>query len=92
MASHHKTKEAHLWEVLLMDDREREVVARILQGASIALTALQLRTSRDFHQAAAGFSDHASQAEHAELVGGFAAATAAIMATINMEDILRNGG
>ena len=38
------------------------------------------------------FLDHASPTERAELVGGFAAATAATVATVNMEDILYGGG
>jgi hypothetical protein len=36
--------------------------------------------------------DHASQAEQAELVGGFIAATAAIVAAVDMEDILHGIG
>ena len=38
------------------------------------------------------FLDHASQAERVELVGGFAAVATAVVATINVEDILRGGG
>jgi len=38
-----------------------------------------------------GFSDHTGQAERAELVGDFAAA-AAIVAVMDMEDILHDGG
>jgi hypothetical protein len=29
VASHHETKEARLWEVLLMEDHKHEVVAEI---------------------------------------------------------------
>jgi hypothetical protein len=39
-AFHHKTEEARLREILLMEDRERVVVARIRQGTSVALVAL----------------------------------------------------
>ena len=42
MASHHETKEARLWEFLLMEDRKRAMVAGIQQGADVALTAMQL--------------------------------------------------
>jgi len=38
------------------------------------------------------FLDHASQEEWAELVGGFAATAAAIVAAINVEDILHGDG
>ena len=41
---------------------------------------------------APGFPDHASQAERAEMVGGFATAAVIIVATVNMEDILCGGG
>jgi hypothetical protein len=65
------------------------VVARIRQGAGIALAALQLHTGQDFPQVA---PDHVGQAERVELVGGFAAAVASIVATVNVEDIVRGGG
>jgi hypothetical protein len=65
------------------------VVAGIWQGAGIALAALQLRTGQDFPQVAL---DHVGQAERVELVGGFAAAVASIVATVNVEDIVRGGG
>ena len=39
-ASRHETEEARLWETLLMEDHERAVVARVWQGAGVALTAL----------------------------------------------------
>jgi hypothetical protein len=38
------------------------------------------------------FLDHAEQEERAELVGDFIAVVATIVATMNMEDILRGGG
>jgi hypothetical protein len=91
-ASYHETEEARLREVLLMEDRERAVVAKIRQGASVALAALQLSTGRDFHQVAPRFLDHASQVERAELVGGFTATAAAVVVAVNVEDILHGGG
>ena len=39
-----------------------------------------------------GFSYHTGQAERAELVSDFAVAVATIVATVNVEDILRGGG
>jgi hypothetical protein len=42
VTSRHEVEEACLWEVLLMEDHERAVVAGIRQGAGIALAALQL--------------------------------------------------
>jgi hypothetical protein len=60
VASHHETKEARLWEVLLMEDHEHVVVLEIRQGAGIAPAALQLHTDRDFHQVAPRFLDHVS--------------------------------
>jgi hypothetical protein len=38
------------------------------------------------------FLDQASLAERAKLVGGFAAVAAAVMAAVNVEDILHSGG
>jgi hypothetical protein len=46
-----------------MEDREHTVVARIQQGADVALTALQLCIARDFRQVALEFPNHASQVE-----------------------------
>jgi hypothetical protein len=46
--SRHETEEAHLWEVLQMVDRKRMVVARVRQGAGVALAAMQLRSGQDF--------------------------------------------
>ena len=66
--------------------------ARIWQGAGVALTALQLRTGQDFRLVAPGFSDHARLAEWAELVSSFATDAAAIVAAMNVEDILYGGG
>ena len=40
VASHHEMEEAHLQEVLLMEDHECMVVAIIHQGADVALAAL----------------------------------------------------
>ena len=60
MASHHETKEARLWEVLLMEDHEHAVVAEIHEGAGVALATLQLHTGQDFCQVAPKFLDHTS--------------------------------
>lgn len=47
---------------------------------------------QDFRQVAPRFPDHAGQAERVELVGNFAAAAAAIVAAVDVEDILHGGG
>jgi hypothetical protein len=91
-ASRHETEEAHLWEVLKMVDHERAVVVGVWQGASVALATLQFCTGQDFQWVAPRFSDHARQAEPAKLVGDFAVAAAAVVALVNMEDILCGGG
>jgi hypothetical protein len=39
-----------------------------------------------------GFLGHAGQVERTELVGDFTATTTTVMATVNVEDILRGGG
>jgi hypothetical protein len=39
-----------------------------------------------------GFLGHAGQVERTELVGDFTATTTTVMATVNVEDILRSGG
>ena len=75
-----------------MEDRERAVVAGIWRGASVALAAMQLRTGQDFRRVEPGFPGHTWQAERAELVGDFAAAAAAVVGAMNVEDILRGGG
>ena len=49
---------------------------------------MQLCTGHDFHWVEPGFSGHAGQAKRAELVGDFTA----IMAGVNVEDILRGVG
>ena len=72
-----------------MEDHERAVVAGAQQGASVALAALQLCTGQDFRQVAPGFPDHPRQAE---LVGDFATIEAAIVAAVNVEDILHYSG
>jgi hypothetical protein len=38
-----------------------------------------------------GFPDHANQVQREELVGGFTAAAATVMTTINVEDIVSGG-
>ena len=75
-----------------MEDHEGVVVVGIWQGAGVTLATLQLRTSQDFCHVALWFPDHARQAERVELVDDFAATAAAIMAAINVEDILRGDG
>ena len=92
MASHHETEEARLREVLLMEDCECAVVTGIYEGAGVALATLQLRIGQNFHQVAPGFPNYTSQAERAEMVGGFATAAATVVAAVNMEDILYGGG
>ena len=67
-------------------------MARIRQGAGVALAALQLRIGHDFRQVAPGFPDHTSQAERAEMVGGFTAAAVAVVVAVHVEDILRGSG
>ena len=39
-----------------------------------------------------GFLDHVGQAKRVELVDDFAAATTAVVATVDVEDILHGGG
>ena len=51
---------------------------------------MQLYTGQYFHWVEHGFLAHARLAERAELVGNFTTATTAIMATMNLEDILRS--
>jgi len=53
---------------------------------------MQLRTGQDFCRVEPRFLGHAEQAKRAELVGDFAATTATVVATVNVEDILRGGG
>jgi hypothetical protein len=72
-------EEARLWEVLLMEDHERAVVARVWQGVGVTLATMQLCTSQDFHQVEPRFLDHARQAERVESVSDFATTTAAVV-------------
>ena len=68
------------------------MVARVQYKASVALAAMQLRTSQDFHRVVPGFPAHAGPAKRAELVGDFAFAASTIMAAVNMEDVLHGAG
>ena len=63
-----------------------------LIGASVALVTLQLHTVQDFHQVVPGFPDHDGQVERAKLVGDFATTIVVVVATVNVEDILYDGG
>jgi hypothetical protein len=53
---------------------------------------MQPCTGQDFCWVAPRFLGHAGQAEQAKLVGDFTAAVAAVVATVNVEDILCDGG
>jgi len=75
-----------------MEDCERAMVLGIRQGAGVALAAMHLRTGQDFRRVEPGFLGLARLAEQSELVSDFAVAVATIVATVNVEDILRGGG
>lgn len=79
---------ACLQQTLAVEDRKRAVVAGIRQGAGVALAAMHLRIGRDLRRVAPGFPDEASQVEQMELVSDFAPAAAAVVAAMNVEDIL----
>lgn len=86
-------EEARPLEALLLEDRERAVVAGNRQGAGVALASAQLRTGQDFHGVEPGFLDRARQAERVELVGGFTATAAVIVvAVVDVEGILHGSG
>ena len=87
-ASRHEAKAARLREFIVLEDRERAVVARIRQGANVALVAMQLRVGLDLRWVAPGFLEHVEQEKWAELVNDFAAASAAVVAAVNVKDIL----
>jgi cephalosporin-C deacetylase-like acetyl esterase len=75
-----------------VEDHERAVVAGIRQGAGVALAAMQLRVRLDLHWVAPGFPEFVEQEKRVELVNDFAAASAAVVAAMNVEDILHGGG
>jgi hypothetical protein len=53
---------------------------------------MQLCISQDHCWVEPGFPEHVGQEERAELVGDFAAVATTVVATVNMEDFLRDGG
>ena len=91
-ASRHEEEAARLRGFIIAEDHERAVVARIQQGAGVALAAMQLRVGMDVDRVAPGFPERVEQEKQAELVNDFAAASAAVVAAVNVKDILHGSG
>lgn len=90
-AARHEAEVARLRETISVEDHERAMVVGIWLGAGVGLAAMQLRTEMDLRRATPGFRDHVGQEERTELVGDFITA-ATVVATVNMEDVLRGAG
>jgi hypothetical protein len=92
VASRHEVGEAHLSEVLLTEDLECMMVAGIRQGVGVALATMQLRTGVNLRRVTPGFLEHARQEERTAWVNDFAAAADTIVAVVDVEEILHDGG
>lgn len=66
------------------------VFSGIQQGASVALAAAQLRSRHDLRCLEPGFLGTTRPEAREVLVGEFAAAAEAIVAIVNVEDIIGN--
>jgi hypothetical protein len=91
-ASRHEEEAAHLRGFILVEDHEWVVVAGIWQGASVALAAMQLWIRVNLRRVAPGFPEHVRPGQRAELVKDFATAADAIVAAVDVEEILHGGG
>ena len=92
VVSCHKEEEAHLRGLIVAEDHERAVVAGIRQGASIALATMELRTRVNLRRVVPRFPEHVQLEERAELVNDFAAATDAIVAAMDVEEVIHGDG
>jgi hypothetical protein len=70
---------------LTVEDHERLVVVEIQQGADVSLKTMQLRIGQDLRWVEPGFPEHAGQEERE-------ACRATVVAAVNVEDFLRDGG
>ena len=68
------------------------VVVGIRQGATVALTAMQLRTKVNLHRVVPRFPEHVRPGERVELVNDIATTADAIIADVDVEEILHGGG
>ena len=91
-ASRHKEEVAHLRGFIIAEDHEGAVVARIQQGASVSLAAMQLRTGMNPHRVTPWFSKHAGQEERTTCVNDFTATVDTIVAVVDVDKILRGSG
>jgi hypothetical protein len=72
----------------VVEDRERAVVVGIRQGANVILAAMNLQTGVNLHRVVSGFLEHVRLEERAELVNDFAATTDAVVATVDIEEVI----
>jgi hypothetical protein len=87
--SHHEEEAARLRGFIVAEDREWAVVAGIRQGASITLVAMQLRIEVNLHRVVSRFPERVRLEERAELVNDFTAAMNAIIAAMDVEEVIR---
>ena len=66
--------------------------AGIRQGASVALVAMQLRTRVNLRRVVPGFPERVRQEEQAELVNDFTAAVDAVVAAMDVEEVIHGDG
>ena len=90
--SYHEEEAARLRGFIMVKDRERAVVVGILQGASVALAAMQLWTRVNLHRVVPRFSERICPEEWAELVNDFAAATNTVVAAVDVEEVIHGDG
>lgn len=64
----------------------------VWEGASVTLAAMLLRTRMNIRRVTPGFPEHTGQEEQTTRVNDFAAAADAVVATMDVEEILHDGG
>ena len=92
MVSHHEEEAARLWGFIVVEDHERAVVVGIWQGAGVALATMQLWTRANLCRVVPGYPEHVWLEERAELVNDFTAMVDAIVADVDVEEIIRGDG
>lgn len=90
--SHHEAEAARLRVFIAAEDHERVTMAGIRQGAGVALAAMQLRVRMDLRRVVPRFPERVGQEERRARVNDFAAAADAVVAAVDVEEILRGGG
>ena len=68
------------------------MVLGIWQGADVDLATMQLRIGMNLHRVTPRFLEHVGQEERMAWVNDIATAADVVVATVDVEEILRDGG